>query len=165
MHKVEVECSYRKFLVLMVIVEVDAIAWSNLCMRRMIRSNVSVFCTNEQNYVSVVVHLAIFEIPLCKQSRQSFFTVPLPIMTKNTVVKCWRTIRSIRGRRITVKDVSFKSLRRQILSLDWLIYSLCKLKGLKYLLYAGVSFQAGRQTLGPFKRGKIRCVFHRAGPI
>ena len=67
-----------------------------------------------------------------------------PNNDKNTVVICWRTISSIRGRRITVKDVSFKSLRRKILSLDWLIYSLCKLKGLKYLLYAGVSFQAGR---------------------
>ena len=55
MHKVEVKCSYRKFLVLMVIVEVDAIAFSNLCMRRIIRYNFSVFFTNEQNYIFVVV--------------------------------------------------------------------------------------------------------------
>ena len=43
MHKVEVKCSCRKFLVLKVIVEVDAIAKSNLCMRRVIRYNFSVF--------------------------------------------------------------------------------------------------------------------------
>lgn len=55
MHKVEVECSYRKFLVLKVIVEMNALAKSNLCIRRIIRYNFSVFFTNEQNYISVVV--------------------------------------------------------------------------------------------------------------
>lgn len=55
MHKVEVKCSSRKFLVLKVIVEMNALAKSNLCMRRIIRYNFSVFFTNEQNYISVVV--------------------------------------------------------------------------------------------------------------
>ena len=55
MHKVEVEFSYRKFLVLKVIVEMNALAKSNLCIRRIIRYNFSVFFTNEQNYISVVV--------------------------------------------------------------------------------------------------------------
>ena len=55
MHKVEVKCSSRKFIVLKVIVEMNALAKSNLCMRRIIRYNFSVFFINEQNYISVVV--------------------------------------------------------------------------------------------------------------
>jgi len=76
----------------LVIVEVDAIAKGILCMRRIIRYNFSVFFTNEQSYVLWLclcnaklyfINLAIFEVPLCnRQSRPSFFTDPLPKVTK-----------------------------------------------------------------------------------
>ena len=107
------------------------------------------------------IHLVIFWNTTKQAISSVFLHRSTPKSDKNAVVKSWRTISSVRGRRITVKDVFFKSLRCKILSPDWLIYSLCKLKGLKYLLYAGVSFQAERRTFYFCLTCNIRLFTHK----